>query len=222
MIELRGVAIQAGEFSVRDVSFSVPSGAYAILMGRTGCGKTSILEAICGLRRVAQGTILIGGRNVTHWSPADRGIGYVPQDLALFPTLTVAEHLEFALRLRKCNRQFIQSRTHELAQVLGIEHLLPRRVLGLSGGEAQRTALGRALSFQPQVLLLDEPLSALDAETRHDMYRALQTVKQTTGVTTLHVTHSQDEADRLADVHLRLENGQVGVSPLDLPSPPAL
>ena len=209
MIELHNICMSAGEFSLRDVCLTVAPGQYAMLMGRTGCGKTSLLEAICGLRRVASGTIRIGGVDVTHWSPADRGIGYVPQDLALFPTLTVAEHLQFALHIRKWKRSNIENRTAELAQVLGIEHLLKRRVRGLSGGEAQRTALGRALSFRPQVLLLDEPLSALDDTTRHDMYRLLQTVKQSTGVTTLHVTHSQDEANTLADVQLRLCEGKI-------------
>jgi ABC-type sugar transport system ATPase subunit len=208
-IELSQVSMSAGEFALRDVSVSVKVGHYAMLMGRTGCGKTSLLEAICGLRKVSRGAIKIAGVDVTHWSPADRGIGYVPQDLALFPTLTVAEHLQFALRIRRWSRSAILARTAELASVLGIEHLLKRRIRGLSGGEAQRTALGRALSFKPHVLLLDEPLSALDEATRHDMYRLLQTVQRSTGVTTLHVTHSQDEAAALADVQLRVEEGQI-------------
>ena len=209
MIELAGIDMQLGKFSLRDISLSVAAGQYAVLMGRTGCGKTSLLEAICGLRRVSAGTIRIAGVDMTGWSPADRGIGYVPQDLALFPTLTVTEHLQFALRLRRWTHSAIQSRTAELASVLGIEHLLGRRVQALSGGEAQRTALGRALSFQPQVLLLDEPLSALDEQTRQEMFRLLQTVKQATGVSTLHVTHNQQEADELADVRLQLIDGKI-------------
>ena len=209
MIELECVAMQAGEFKLQDISFAVANGQYAMLMGRTGCGKTSLLEAICGLRRVAGGVIKIAGIDVTHWSPADRGIGYVPQDLALFPTLTVAEHLQFALKIRRWSQAARRARIDELASVLGIEHLLKRRVQALSGGEAQRTALGRALSFRPDVLLLDEPLSALDDATRRDMYALLLTVKEATGVTTLHVTHSQDEANALADVLLRLKSGTI-------------
>jgi len=208
-IELSQVSMSAGEFALRDISIAVKVGQYAMLMGRTGCGKTSLLEAICGLRKVTGGAIKIAGTDVTRWSPADRGIGYVPQDLALFPTLTVAEHLHFALRIRHWSRADILNRTAELAGVLGIEHLLKRRIRGLSGGEAQRTALGRALSFKPHVLLLDEPLSALDETTRHDMYHLLQTVQRSTGVTILHVTHSQDEAAALADVQLRLDEGQI-------------
>lgn len=209
MIELQCVAMQAGEFKLQDISFAVANGQYAMLMGRTGCGKTSLLEAICGLRRVAGGVVRIAGIDVTHWSPADRGIGYVPQDLALFPTLTVAEHLQFALKIRRWSHAAIRARIDELASVLGIEHLLKRRVQALSGGEAQRTALGRALSFRPNVLLLDEPLSALDDATRRDMYALLRTVKEATGVTTLHVTHSHDEANALADVLLRLKSGSI-------------
>ncbi|HUP80524.1 MAG TPA: ABC transporter ATP-binding protein, partial [Pirellula sp.] len=161
--------------------------------------KTTLLESICGLRRVEEGQILIHGRDVTRWSPADREIGYVPQDLALFPTLTVQEHLEFALRLRKQSAAIIFERTKELSEVLGIEYLMKRSIVGLSGGESQRVALGRALSFRPSVLLLDEPLSALDESTRLEMHDLLRRVKQNTGVTTLHVTHSAAESESLAD-----------------------
>jgi ABC-type sugar transport system ATPase subunit len=126
VIELSNVAMQTGKFALRDISFSVASGQYAMLMGRTGCGKTSLLEAICGLRRVSSGAIRIAGVDVTDWSPADRGIGYVPQDLALFPTLTVSEHLQFALRIRRWSRPAIESRTRELAEVLDqLVHLRP-------------------------------------------------------------------------------------------------
>src|SRR5581483_5915765 len=106
------------------------------------------------------------GADVTHLHTADRGVGYVPQDLALFPTLTVREHLAFALNVRRADQPTIKSRIREFADLLGIDHLLNRLPHGLSGGESQRVALGRALSFHPQVLLLDEPLSALDEETR--------------------------------------------------------
>ena len=209
MIELRNVSIQAGSFSLNDVSFHVARGQYAVLMGRTGRGKTTILESICGLRKITSGQILIDGVNVTNWAPADREIGYVPQDLALFPTLSVQQHLEFALKLRRYSRQSIAQRTAELAAVLGLEHLLGRTIAGLSGGESQRVALGRALSFHPSVLLLDEPLSALDESTRGEMHTLLRKVQQKTGVTTLHVTHSSEEADALADRRIVLENGKL-------------
>jgi len=199
VIELRNVTIRSGAFVLSGINFIVPKGEYAVLMGTTGRGKTTILESICGLRRVQSGQILIHGRDVTDWNPADREIGYVPQDLALFPTLTVQEHLEFALRLRKESRAAMAARTRELSRELGIEHLLKRSIIGLSGGESQRVALGRALSFKPTVLLLDEPLSALDEATRNEMHTLLRQVKESLGVTTLHVTHSEAESESLAN-----------------------
>jgi molybdate transport system ATP-binding protein/molybdate/tungstate transport system ATP-binding protein len=173
------------------------------------------LEAICGLRRVAAGRVLLNGADVTQVHPADRGVGYVPQDLALFPTLNVREHLAFALRVRKESDGIIKTRVVEFADLLGIGHLLDRLPAGLSGGESQRVALGRALAFHPQVLLLDEPLSALDEETRHEMYDLLQRVQRQTGVTTLHVTHSRAEARALAQRLLVLDAGSVHDAPVN-------
>lgn len=207
MIELRNVACTLGDFRLKDVSLSILSGEYAVLMGPTGRGKTTLLEVICGLRPVAHGHVLVNGTDVTGWAPADRQLGYVPQDLALFPNLNVREHLEFALRLRRHPRPLIEQRTSELADLLGISHLLKRSVHGLSGGEAQRVALGRAIAFRPAVLLLDEPLSALDPDTRQGMHELLRTLKRSTGVTTLHVTHSVEEAAALADRTFRLRDG---------------
>jgi len=209
MIELRDVTIMAGKFALEHVSFRIDSGKYAILMGRTGQGKTTILEAICGLKSIVSGKILVHDLDVSLWSPGERGIGYVPQDLALFPTMTVQQHLEFALRLRHATPRSMAERVAELSDVLGISKLLQRRVQGLSGGEAQRVALGRALSFHPSVLLLDEPLSALDETTRLEMHAVLRRVKETTGVTMLHVTHSKEDAEALADQRFVLEAGKV-------------
>jgi len=209
MIQLCDVAVTAGEFSLSGISFHVDAGQYAVLMGQTGRGKTTILESICGLRNIKSGRILVHGSDVTNASPADRQIGYVPQDLALFPTLNVRQHLEFALRLRKKPATEIAERVSELADVLGIEHLLGRNIRGLSGGESQRVALGRALSFRPAVLLLDEPLSALDEATRYEIHDVLKRVKDKSHVTTLHVTHSVEDAEALADRRLTLIDGQV-------------
>lgn len=209
MIELQRVSLRAGNFALHDISLRVESGEYAVLMGRTGRGKTTLLEAICGLRKVESGRILLHSDDVTDWSPADRQIGYVPQDLALFPTLTVRQHLEFAVRLRKSPSAVIRDRVDEMSALLGITPLLQRHVQGLSGGESQRVALGRALSFHPGVLLLDEPLSALDEATRGEMYALLRSIRERTGVTVLHVTHSRQEAAALADRLLLLEDGRI-------------
>ena len=211
MIDVQNVTIVSGEFALRNVSLHVGAGQYAVLMGKTGCGKSTILESVCGLRKIQSGKILIQNRDVTGWSPADRRIGYVPQDLALFPTLSVYDHIAFALKLRKRPKAEIDDRVTELARVLGIAHLLQRKIQNLSGGESQRVALGRALSYNPPVLLLDEPLSALDESTREEIQDLLIKIKQETGVTTLHVTHSQSEAVSLADVQLKLVDGEIVV-----------
>lgn len=217
MIELRNVHIQVGDYALTKISFQVETGQYAVIMGKTGIGKTTILEAICGLRPVRSGSILIDSVEVTDWSPADRNVGYVPQDLALFPTLTVREHIQFAMKLRRMAPNLIQQRVAELAHLLGIEKLLNRRIQGLSGGESQRVALGRSLSFGPSVLLLDEPMSALDAETRGATQQLLSELNEKTGVTVLHVTHNQEEADALGDCCIRLmKDGESGDVHLDV------
>jgi ABC-type sugar transport system ATPase subunit len=209
MIAVEHLTVRVGAFALKDVGFEVPTGQYAVLMGRTGAGKTTLLEALCGLKPVTGGTIRLNERDVTGLKPAERGIGYVPQDRALFQTMTVREHLAFALVIRNASHELIQQRVTKLSRLLGIEHLLDRRPHGLSGGEAQRVALGRALSAQPAILCLDEPLSALDDETKQGMYELLEKVQQTTGVTILHVTHNLDEAKVLADRIFRLQNGRV-------------
>ncbi|MBI1915890.1 MAG: ABC transporter ATP-binding protein [Planctomycetes bacterium] len=210
MIRVRDLTIRVGSFALEGVSFTVAAGRYAVLMGKTGSGKSTLLEAITGLRPIEAGSVELLGRDVTRLKPADRGVGYVPQDLALFPTMTVREHLAFAQAIRGWDRTPTEQRVAELADLLGIDHLLDRQPQGLSGGEAQRTALGRALSFRPRVLLLDEPLSALDEETREGMYDLLRTVHRETGVTVLHVTHSLTEAKKLGDCIFRLADGKIG------------
>jgi len=199
MIQIQSLLVAAGPSTIGPVSFNVEAGSHVALMGRTGVGKTSVLEAVAGLRRIVGGQVLLGGRDVTRLRPADRGVGYVPQDLALFSTMTVRKHLSFGPELRGWALDKIERRVADLANLLGITHLLDRRPAGLSGGEAQRTALGRALAAAPGILLLDEPMSALDDDTRSEMYEVLRDIRRRTGVTTLHVTHSLDEARRLAD-----------------------
>lgn len=218
MIELDGITVAAGSYRLEGLSLRVPTGRYAVLMGRTGIGKTTILEAICGLRPVMAGRILIQHVDVTDWDPADRRTAYMPQDLALFPTFTVREHLEFALRIRRRPQAEIKGRVEVLAGLLQLESLLERSIHGLSGGEAQRTALGRSLAWQPAALLLDEPLSALDAATRSATLSLLKSINRSTGVTVLHVTHSEEEAEALADVRLRLDMEQ-GRAVLNLAPP---
>jgi ABC-type sugar transport system ATPase subunit len=206
VIALENVGLRAGAFALEAISFAVPAGESAVLMGKTGSGKTTLLETICGLRPLGAGRILLDGRDVSALPPGERGIGYVPQDRALFTTMTVRENLAFALSIRK---RPSDARVRDLAALLRIEALLDRSPEGLSGGEAQRVALGRALAAEPKILLLDEPLSALDDETWQGMVDLLLQIRKLSGVTTLHVTHRLEEARRLADRVLRLDQGTV-------------
>ncbi|MEI8242083.1 MAG: ATP-binding cassette domain-containing protein [bacterium] len=209
MIEVEKISVRQGAFALRDVSFSVPAGRYAVLMGRTGTGKTTILEAIAGLRPLHAGRIRLSRADVTRVRPGGRNVGYVPQDGALFSTMTVREHLAFALDVRREPQARVAARVRELAELLDLTPLLHRLPFGLSGGERQRVALGRALAFRPGILLLDEPLSAVDEDTRGSMYALLRRVQAAGGVTVLHVTHNAAEALALADVALELRDGQV-------------
>ncbi len=214
MIELNQLSIRSGAFALSGVNLSIPEGAYAVLMGGTGQGKTTILEAICGLRPVTSGRVVLCGVDVTRHKPADRGVGYVPQDLGLFPMMTVRGHLEFALKVRRAPAAAIRMRVDELAGVLGIAPLLDRHVKHLSGGEAQRVALGRALSFRPKILVLDEPFNALDEATRDRLCELLRSIQRHSGLTTLHVTHSRSEAHLVADKLLLLSAGPLAERPL--------
>jgi molybdate/tungstate transport system ATP-binding protein len=209
MIQIDELTVTAGTFRAEGLTFRVPTGAYAVLMGRTGSGKTTLLETICGLKRAKVGCVRLGGRNVTLLKAAERGIGYVPQDGALFQTMSVRKHLQFALTIRKWSKRNMAARVEELAALLGLSALLERKPHGLSGGEAQRVALGRALAFRPKYLCLDEPLSALDETARRDIGLLLKQVQQLTGVTVLHVTHSRWEAELLADQMLELVDGRI-------------
>lgn len=209
MIQVTNLTLTAPGFALRDLSFTVPDADYTILMGQTGSGKTSILEALCGLRKIDAGTLTLHGRDITRAKPGERGIGYVPQDGALFPTMPLRDQLGFALRIRKWKPADQKQRVNELAELLDITHLLARKPQGLSGGERQRVALGRALASRPQVLLLDEPISALDEDTRGRMITLLKRVQQHERVTVLHVTHSSAEAAALGTHLLRLKGGKV-------------
>jgi ABC-type sugar transport system ATPase subunit len=215
MLEVRGLVVQSGSFRLPAAMLTVPAGGYGVLMGRTGSGKTTLLEGICGLRPIVGGGVWLDGVNITRAPLAARGIGYVPQDLALFPTLSVRGHLAFALGLRRLAPAEIATRVADLADALEIRHLLERGVAGLSGGEARRVALGRALSFRPRLLVLDEPLAAVDEATRDRLCDLLRRIQRAHGVTTLHVTHAREEARRLADILYVIDRGAVGARPLE-------
>ncbi len=209
MIVVDQLSVTVGDFSLQEVSFSLLAGEYGILMGRTGSGKTTLLESLCGLKPIVSGRILINGEDVTGLKPGARGIGFVPQEGALFHKMSVRDQIGFALQIRRQPRSTIATRVRMLAELLGISDLLDRGPEGLSGGERQRVALGRALAARPSVLCLDEPFSALDEESRGDMYNLVRSVTRETGVTTIHITHSRTEAEQLGDRILRIVDGRV-------------
>jgi ABC-type sugar transport system ATPase subunit len=204
MIAVSSLCVTAGKFRLSGISFHVAAGGHAVIMGPSGAGKTTLLEAICGLRDVASGAVVIGGRDITGLPPAARHIGFVPQDGALFPHLTVRKNTSFALEVKKWSRENLTTRVESLAAHLGLTALLDRPVQGLSGGERQRVALARALAARPPVLLLDEPLSALDSESRQNLRETLQRIRAEEGVTILHVTHDAADAESLATQLIQL------------------
>ena len=209
MIRCVDLHIKQGSFILSEINFEIKRGDYVVLMGKTGCGKTTILESICGLRKIDSGEIWLDDNNITQYLPSQREIGYVPQDGALFKNMTIANNIGFALKIRKWEKHKIKERVNELAQILGIEYLLKREAHDLSGGEKQRVALARALSFYPDVLCLDEPISALDDDTKISMYDLLLTLKNNLDITVLHVSHSKIEAKKLADTVLDFSDGKV-------------
>lgn len=211
MIHIHQLCVKQDKFLLSAIEWQIDSGEYAVLMGQTGCGKTSLLEAICGLRRIAAGQIFLDHVDVTRWSPQRRNIGYVPQDAVLFPGMRVDRQIEFPLEIRRVSTQRRRQRVQELAELLEIGNLLKRMPDGLSGGERQRVALARAISFAPKILCLDEPLSALDESTHARMLTYLKRVHQTQSVTVLHITHNATEAQQLATQVFQLSGGQLSL-----------
>ena len=209
-VQIRELVVDLEEFRLCDVNLDIAAGEYFIVLGPTGAGKTILLETIAGLHRPLKGRIILDGEDVTNAPPERRGIGFVYQDYALFPHLSVAGNIAFGLKLRKMDRSDIEERVAAIGRLLGIEHLLHRRPGTLSGGEAQRVALARALVVEPRLLLLDEPLSALDPETREALQRELGRIHRELGTTTIHVTHDFEEAVALGDRIAVLREDRVG------------
>jgi ABC-type sugar transport system ATPase subunit len=194
LIKLEGVSRVWPEFAIRDVTLQVSEGQYLVIVGPTGAGKTLLLELLLGVHHPDAGRIFVGEREVTGLPPEKRGIGMVYQDYLLFPHLDVARNLAFGLRYQPCEREHARRRVNEIAALLGIQHLMHRYPYTLSGGEKQRVAIGRALVTEPRVLLLDEPLSALDRGTAARLRSELKSLHAAKKLTILHVTHDLSEA----------------------------
>lgn len=199
MIQVRNLWVDLGDFVLRDANLDISAGEYFVILGPTGAGKTVLLESIAGLYPLERGRIWLNGREVTKLEPEKRGISIVYQDQMLFPHLSVRDNITFGLRVRKRNLSETERTVHWLAELLEIHHLLDRRPETLSGGEKQKVALARALGVRPQLLLLDEPLSALDLSSREVLQRELRQIHERYRVTTVHVTHDFEEAIALAD-----------------------
>ncbi|MBL7129998.1 MAG: ABC transporter ATP-binding protein [Candidatus Omnitrophica bacterium] len=199
MIRTENLSIDIGEFSLKAINLHVNKGEYFVLLGPTGAGKTVFIECLCGLHHLKEGRIFIGGVDVTDFRSEERRIGYVPQDYALFTHMNVYENITYGLREMRLPKSQIGSRISSVSELLEIRHLFHRRPSTLSGGEAQRVALGRALVTEPLVLLLDEPLSALDESTRNTMATGLKMVHSKTHTTIIHVAHNFEEMFMLAD-----------------------
>lgn len=184
---------------VNRLSLEIAKGEFFVLIGPSGSGKSTVLRMIAGLEPVEEGQIVLHGRDVTYATPQERGVGFVFQHYALFEHMSVADNIEFGLSVRRARRKQRHKRRDELLEIVGLTGLGDRLPSQLSGGQRQRVALARALAHQPEVLLLDEPFGALDAKIRVELRRALNSIQKELGITTIFVTHDQEEAFELAD-----------------------
>ncbi len=209
MIRIENLCVRLPDFSLDRINLHVADGEFFILLGPTGAGKTVLLESVAGLVPVSSGRIHLNGRNVTHLCPEKRGVGIVYQDSALFPHLTVKDNIRYGLRYQKDSPDKAPMKFDPLVEALGIGHLLHRNATTLSGGEKQRVALARALIVAPALLLLDEPLSALDPNFREEIRDILKDLHRNTGVTILMVTHDFAEARYLAQHIAVINNGRL-------------
>jgi len=200
LISLDNLEIKLKGFHLKNINLEVRDGEYYILLGPSGVGKTVIIETIAGLHKQRSGKIVIDGQDVSYSPPEMRQIAFVPQDVSLFPHLTVLENILFGMKIRKINPKVYKPLLDELIEVLQIDHRLAVFPLTLSGGEKQRAALARALITKPKILLLDEPMSALDPPIRRQLQKVLKEIYTHFGVTILQVTHDQEEAFILGDV----------------------
>jgi putative spermidine/putrescine transport system ATP-binding protein len=209
-VELIAVSKKYGAVTAVDaIDLRIPAGSYCCLIGPSGCGKTSTLRMIAGHEKASSGDILIAGRNVTDLPPVQRGTAMMFQSYALFPHLTCVDNVAFSLRMRGVGREERRAKALEMLKRVHLPEMAERRPAQLSGGQQQRVALARALINSPSVLLLDEPLSALDPFLRGKMREELKRLQRDLGITFIHVTHAQDEAMALADIVVVMEHGLI-------------
>ena len=209
-LTVRNLRKSFGDHEVlKGVSFDLESGKFLSLLGPSGCGKTTILRIICGLETADEGEVLVDGKDVTRIRPEKRNIGLVFQNYALFPSMNVAKNVGYGLKMQKVPKEEIDRRVSEALELVKLGGYEPRKVRQLSGGEQQRVALARALVTKPAILLLDEPLSALDRKIRAEMQYEIRNIQRQIGTTTVFVTHDQEEALTMSDEIILLHNGQI-------------
>ncbi len=209
MIKIENLSKKWGSFSLKKISFNVKKGEYFVILGPTGSGKTLLLETIAGFHKIDDGRLLIDGKDITNLTPNERKIGFVYQDYMLFPNMSIWDNIAYGLRVLKEDERKIEERVKQLADMLSISHILHRYPLNLSGGEQQRVAIARALAIQPQILLLDEPLSALDEMLKMKIIEDLKKINREERVTMIHVTHSRQDAIILADRIAVIKDGRI-------------
>lgn len=211
-LEIRGLQLAYGKsqaLAVADLDLSVAQGELVSLLGPSGCGKTTTMRAVAGLITPRAGTIVLGGQDITHLPAHQRDLGMVFQSYALFPHLSAFENVAFGLRLRKVGETALRERVDQALESVGLQGFAERLPANLSGGQQQRVALARAMVLRPRLLLLDEPLSNLDAKLRVDMRAELRRLQRLSGITMLYVTHDQDEALSLSDRIVIMRQGRI-------------
>lgn len=205
-LSLKSLSFKLGDFDLKNITFDVNEGESFVILGHSGAGKTVILESIAGLHKV-NGDVYFNGENITKLVPEKRDIGFVYQDFALFPNMSVRENILFSAKYKKMNNQ--NELLEDLIEFLGLQKIIDRRIDNLSGGEKQRVAIARAIFAQPKILLLDEPLSAIDPTFRNAIMKFLKEIHKKYKLTTLHVTHNFREASYLADKIAIVIDGKV-------------
>ena len=204
MIELIDVSLRRGNFVLPKTSLTVPKGSFAGLTGSAGAGKTSIVEAICGLQPITTGQVKLRGNDASKLTATARGIGYLPQDLVLFPHMSVAENIGLGPKLQRHSKHRITARTNALASDLGLSDFLDRKPNQLSGGQQKRVALARAVALNPDILCLDEPMVSLDPHSRSLVVDMLRKIRETQTTTLLVVTHQPKWVAGVCDVEFKI------------------
>ena len=209
MLEVKSLNVQLGNFFLKNINLEVKDGEYFVLLGPTGSGKTVLLESIAGLSPITGGEVWINNRNVTDLNLEHRKIGFAYQDYALYRHLTVRDNISFGLMWKNRDKKEINKAVDTAIELLGIENLLDKRPWSLSGGESQKIALARAIAIKPDLLILDEPLSAVDSETKEDYENDLKNLHNRLELTTVHVTHNFEEAIALGDRIAVIRQGEI-------------